>query len=83
MHTYYGLSLVGHNTHEKFISRIAKNCGQKEFGYTNHSLRVSAICPHKNNFSSKQIINVTGHMSSTSLKMCLCAKKELGGLLGP
>ena len=67
--TYYDPSDVGHNTHENFVSRIAKNCGLEEFGYTNHSLCVTAIntLTH-NDFSNKQITSITGHKSSTSLE---------------
>ena len=67
--TYYGPLDVGHNTHEKFVSRIAKNCGLEEFKYTNHNLRVTAITTlTRDNFSNKQIMSITGHKPSSSLE---------------
>ena len=66
---YYGPTPIGHDTHEKFVGEIAKNCKLEEFGYTNHSLRVSAInILTRDNFTNKQIMSITGHKSSTSLE---------------
>ena len=66
---YYGPGNVGHNTHENFVSSIAKKCGLKDFKYTNHSLRVSAInILTRKNYSNKQIMANTGHKSSASLE---------------
>ena len=66
---YYGPGAVGHNTHEQFIGKIAKNSGFQDFKYTNHSLRVTAITVlGSQNYSNKQIMSITGHKSSTSLE---------------
>ena len=67
--TFYGPSNVGHNSHEKFVGKIAKNCGLDEFKYTNHSLRVTAITTlTRQNYTNKQIMSITGHKSSASLE---------------
>ena len=66
---YYGPSDVGHNTHEKFVGKIAKKCGFEQFNYTNHSLRVTAITTlTRQNYTNKQIMSITGHKSSSSLE---------------
>ena len=66
---YYGPGNVGHNTHENFVSSIDRKCGLKEFKYTNHSLCVSTInILTRKNYSNKQIMAITGHKSSASLK---------------
>ena len=66
---WYGPNSCGHNTHEKFVSKLAKNCGLESFGYTNHSLRVSAInVLTRQNYTNKQIMSITSHKSSTSLE---------------
>ena len=68
--TYYGPTPTGHNTLESFVTKIAKDCGLKEYKYTNHSLRVSAInALTKNNYTNKEIMSITGHKSSASLEV--------------
>ena len=68
--TYYGPIPTGHNTLDSFVTRIAKDCGLKGQGYTNHSLRVSAInALTRSSFSNKQIMAITGCKSSTSLEV--------------
>ena len=68
--TYYGPTPVGHNTLDSFVTKIARKCGLQENGYTNHSLRVTAITSlTRNKFSNKEIMAITGHKSSSSLEI--------------
>ena len=67
--TYYGPGNVGHNTHEKFVSKIAEKNGLKEFNYMDHSLRVSATTNlTRKKYTNKKIMAITGHKSSSSLE---------------
>ena len=65
---WYGPGPVGQNTLDSFITKICENMNMKDKGYTNHSLRVSAITNlTRNNFSNKQIMAISGHKSIESL----------------
>ena len=66
--TWYGPQRMGHNPLDGFITNLSDLCGIKEKGYTNHSLRATAITAlTRHHFSSKQIMSVTGHKSISSL----------------
>ena len=58
---------VGHNTHEKFMSKLAKDAKLSQH-YTNHCIRVSGVTNlSRANFSAKQVMAVSGHKSLESL----------------
>ena len=66
--TWFGPQQVGHNTIDGFITNIAEKYGMKDKGYSNHSLRATAITSlTRHNFSNKQIMSLTGHKSMSSL----------------
>ena len=74
---WYGLTPVGHNPLEVFVSKIADKCGLKEHKYTNHCLRVTAInILTEHQFSNKEIMAITGHKSSSSLEIYQRVGKE-------
>ena len=55
---WFGPGPVGQNTLDSFVSKLATKCGLGGKGYTNHSLRVTAITLlSRNNFSNKQIMS--------------------------
>ena len=58
---------LGHNTIEKFMSRLSKECNLTDH-YTNHCIRVSgATNLTRSNYTAKQVMSVTGHKSRESL----------------
>ena len=58
---------VGHNTHEKFMAKLSEKACLSQH-YTNHCIRVTGITNlRKANFTSKQIMAVSGHKSVESL----------------
>ena len=66
--TWYGPLRIGHNPIDSFVTDLAKKCGLGDRGYTNHSLRVTAVASlSRQNFSNKQIMSLTGHKSTSSL----------------
>ena len=84
---WYGPGPVGQNTLDSFITKLTDNMGLKDKGYTNHSLRVSAITNlTRNNFSNKQIMSISGHKSIESLaiyqKVNSKEKMQMGLTLG-
>ena len=64
---WYVAKQVGHNTHEKFMGKLCKKAELSKH-YTNHCIRVSGVTNLKRgNFSSKQVMSVSGHKSVESL----------------
>ena len=64
---WYTPTQVGHNTHEKFMGKLSTNV-QLSQHYRNHCIRVSGITNlTRGNFSSKQVMAVSGHKSVESL----------------
>ena len=64
---WYIAKQVGHNTHEKFMGQLCKKV-QLSQHYTNHCIRVSGVTNlRRGNFTSKQVMAVSGHKSVESL----------------
>ena len=60
---WYNNVKVGHNTHEKFMSKLSEDA-QLSKRYTNHCLRVTGITSlTRDQFMLKQIMAITGHKS--------------------
>jgi hypothetical protein len=65
---WYTKQPVGKNTLAKMLPNICKHAGLKNM-YNNHSLRATSITIlDVNNFSSRDIMSVSGHRSESSLK---------------
>ena len=65
---WYKNETVGHNTHEKFMSKLATKCNLSQH-YTNHCIRVTSVTNlcSTGQFSAKQIMEVSVHKSIQSL----------------
>ena len=66
---WYIIKQVGHNTHEKFMGDLCKKANLSKH-YTNHCIRVSGVTNlTRANFTSKQVMSVSGHKSIESLSL--------------
>ena len=64
---WYGLHHIGKNTLGKFMTEVSHNCGLST-PYTNHSIHVTGITVlTRMQFSSSEIMAVSGHKSVQSL----------------
>ena len=66
---WYIIKQVGHNTHKKFMGDLSKKAELSQH-YTNHCIRVSGVTNlTRANFTSKQVMSVSGHKSVESLAL--------------
>ena len=65
--TWYIKKQVGHNTHEKFLSKLSEKAELSQH-YTNHCICVTGVMDlRRANFTAKQVMSVSRHKSIESL----------------
>ena len=79
---WYDNVVVGHNTHDKFMTKLSEDCNLSK-KYTNHCIRVTGITSLKRgNFSDKQVMAITGHKSIDSLAIYQRVKSDEKLMMG-
>ena len=79
---WYNNIKVGHNTHEKFMSKLSEDAKLSK-RYTNHCVRVTGITSlTRDQFTPKQITSITGHKSVESLAVYQRVKSDEKLMMG-